>query len=137
VKIPPYFFIVLNILGFGLWGFIGKIGVSTIGKYRYLVVSYLAVTVIMAFLLFTSNEKGTLLRNDYLYPVLGGICTGIAVASYFNALEEIPLSVVSSLSSLYPVITVLLSIVFLHEKPTVSQGLGIILALAASFLLSH
>lgn len=137
MKIPPQAFIVLNILGFGLWGFIGKIGMTTIGKYRYLFVSYLTVTVMISVLLYASNERSPVPLTEYYYPLIGGICTGIAITSYFNALEKIPLSVVSSLSSLYPVITVMLSISFLNEKLTGIQGLGILLALISGFLLSR
>ena len=137
MKIPPQVFIVLNILGFGIWGFIGKIGMATVGKYRYLFLSYLTVTLMMSVLLYASNERSPVPPTEYLYPLIGGICTGIAVASYFNALEKVPLSVVSSLSSLYPVITVILSISFLNEKLTGMQVLGIILALVSGFLLSR
>ncbi len=137
MNVPPQLFILLNILGFGLWGFIGKIGMTAMGKYRYLSASYLIVTTIMTFLLLTTDERSQIQPREYLYPIIGGICTGIAVASYFNALERIPLSVVSSLSSLYPLITVLLSMIFFHEKPTGNQGLGILLAIIAGFLLSR
>jgi uncharacterized membrane protein len=137
MKIPPQAFILLNILGFGLWGFVGKIGMTTIGKYRYLFVSYLTVTVMMSVLFYASNERKIISIAEYIYPLIGGICTGIAIASYFNALENVPLSVVSSLSSLYPVITVMLSISFLSEKLTIMQVLGIILALISGFLLSR
>jgi uncharacterized membrane protein len=137
MKIPPQVFIVLNILGFGIWGFIGKIGMSAVGKYRYLFVSYLTVTVMISVLFYASNERGPVPYTTYLYPLIGGIFTGMAITSYFNALERIPLSVVSSLSSLYPVITVILSITFLNERLTWMQGLGIILALISGFLLSR
>ncbi len=137
MKIHPQIFIVLNILGFGLWGFIGKLGMVIVGKYRYLLLSYLTVTLMMSVLFYASNERVSVPSTEYLYPVIGGICTGMAVASYFNALEKVPLSVVSSLSSLYPVITVILSVFFLNEKLTGMQGLGIILALVSGFLLSR
>jgi uncharacterized membrane protein len=137
MKIPPQVFIVLNILGFGIWGFIGKIGMSAVGKYRYLFVSYLTVTVMISVLFYASNERGPVPYTTYLYPLIGGIFTSMAITSYFNALERIPLSVVSSLSSLYPVITVILSITFLNERLTWMQGLGIILALISGFLLSR
>ncbi len=137
MKIPPHLFLLLNIIGFGLWGFIGKIGTSAMGKYRYLLVSYLTVTVLTGVLLWSSNEPSPGFSPVYLYPVVSGIFTWMAVTTYFYALEEMPLSTVASLSSLYPVITITLSIVFLQERPTVSQGLGMILALIAGFLIGR
>ena len=41
-----------------------------------------------------------------------------------------------TLSALYPVVTILLSIAFLHEKLTMRQGAGIAFALVASVLLA-
>jgi uncharacterized membrane protein len=43
---------------------------------------------------------------------------------------------VISLSSLYPVVTILLSILLLRERITVREGVGIAFALAAGWLLA-
>jgi uncharacterized membrane protein len=45
-------------------------------------------------------------------------------------------STVISLSSLYPVITILLSVLFLHERISRREGLGIVFALVAGWLLA-
>ena len=41
-----------------------------------------------------------------------------------------------ALSSLYPVVTILLSILVMHDKLTARQGLGIVLAITAGWLLA-
>lgn len=43
-------------------------------------------------------------------------------------------SVVVTLTALYPIVTILLSLVFLHEQVSISQGLGILLALISMLL---
>src|ERR1700746_1072147 len=43
---------------------------------------------------------------------------------------------VVTLSALYPLVTILLSILFLHERLTPRQGIGIVFALIASVLLA-
>jgi len=45
-------------------------------------------------------------------------------------------STVISLSSLYPVVTIALSVLLLHEKVTRREGLGIACAMAACWLLA-
>jgi transporter family protein len=56
--------------------------------------------------------------------------------TFFAALDQGKASTVVTLSALYPVVTILLSIAFLHEKLTMRQVVGIVFALAASVLLA-
>ena len=53
-----------------------------------------------------------------------------------SALDHGKTSTVVTLSALYPLVTILLSIAFLHEKLSPRQGAGIVLALIASALLA-
>jgi transporter family protein len=67
----------------------------------------------------------------------GGTLNGLGALTSFAALESGgKASVVISLISLYPLVTVALAVVVLHEHLTVPQGLGIILAIMAAMLLS-
>ena len=51
-------------------------------------------------------------------------------------MEKGKVSTVIALSSLYPVVTIVLSILLLHERITRREGLGIVFALAAGWLLA-
>jgi drug/metabolite transporter (DMT)-like permease len=55
----------------------------------------------------------------------------------FQALREGPAYIVFPIISLYPVLTIILSIVFLKERTRLKQWTGIILALIAMFFLSN
>lgn len=55
----------------------------------------------------------------------------------FQALRQGPAYIVFPIISLYPVLTIFLSLVFLKEKANVRQWIGIVLALIAMFLLSN
>jgi drug/metabolite transporter (DMT)-like permease len=55
----------------------------------------------------------------------------------FQALRKGPAYIVFPIISLYPVLTIILSLVFLKERTHVKQWIGIILALAAMFFLSN
>jgi len=55
----------------------------------------------------------------------------------FQALRQGPAYIVFPIISLYPVLTIFLSIVFLKERTHIRQWIGIILALIAMFLLSN
>jgi transporter family protein len=55
---------------------------------------------------------------------------------FFAAIEKGKVSTIIGLSSLYPVVTIALSILLLHEKITRREGLGIAFALLAGWLLA-
>jgi bacterial/archaeal transporter family protein len=67
----------------------------------------------------------------------GGTLNGLGALTSFTALESGgKASVVISLISLYPLVTVAIAVTFLHERLTVAQTLGVGLAIVAAILLS-
>lgn len=69
--------------------------------------------------------------------IAGGALNGLGALTSFAALESGgKASVVISLISLYPLLTVVTAVVFLHEHLTRVQMLGIVLAIAAAILLA-
>jgi transporter family protein len=69
--------------------------------------------------------------------VAGGALNGLGALTSFTALESGgKASIVISLISLYPLVTVAFAVTFLHEKLTGVQAIGIALAIVAAILLS-
>jgi len=69
--------------------------------------------------------------------VAGGTLNGLGALTSFTALESGgKASVVISLISLYPLVTVAFAVVVLDETLTLAQGVGVGLAIAAAILLS-
>jgi bacterial/archaeal transporter family protein len=60
---------------------------------------------------------------------LGAFC-------FLNAVSTGPVTLVATLSALYPAISVLLAVFWLHEPVTLRQGIGIALAFAAMVLVA-
>jgi transporter family protein len=56
--------------------------------------------------------------------------------AFFAAIEKGKVSTVIAMSSLYPVITIVLSVLFLQERISTREGLGMACALLAGFLLA-
>lgn len=87
-----------------------------------------------------SGHHESLMRSDMWYAVGGGIAQGIGLISFFQALKVGPVSLVSPLSSAYPLITTILLLVFFHGSLSVRQIIGVIVVtlgvLAASELFS-
>lgn len=69
--------------------------------------------------------------------VIGGTLNGLGALTSFKALESGgKASIVISLISLFPLLTVAFAVTVLHEKLTLHQGLGVVIAIIAAILLS-
>lgn len=85
-----------------------------------------------------------LARGDGLRPSrhalvggLVGIMIGLGSIAYFLGLQQLPVSVAAAVSNAYMVVTVLLSIVVLHEVLPWAKWIGIALTLAGVTLLAY
>jgi len=74
-------------------------------------------------------------RRVLALAAAGGGLDMVANALYLLAARRGALSVVVTLVSLYPASTVILARLFLHERVGLTQGVGIVFALAAVFLI--
>lgn len=71
------------------------------------------------------------------FAIAGGVLNGLGALTSFRALESGgKASVVISLISLYPLLTVVLAVLLLHEHLTWTQATGAILAITAAIMLS-
>ncbi len=124
------------LLCWGLWAFFPKLALRTIPPaasvfYEGLGVMFTSVAVVWLL--------GLRLQGDLqgaFYAVLTGVFGTIGLYFFFSAVKTGPISVISSLTAMYPVVTVVLAILILHESLAPRQILGIILALVAAGLLS-
>jgi len=69
--------------------------------------------------------------------VVGGTLNGLGALTSFKALESGgKASIVISLISLFPLVTVAFAVLVLHERLSLAQGAGVVLAITAAILLS-
>jgi transporter family protein len=70
-----------------------------------------------------------------IYSILGGLCMCVGSMGYFYALRQGSAGSITVLTSLYPAVTLLLSMIFMGETINFKQGIGCALALIAFVLL--
>jgi transporter family protein len=120
----------------GVWGFVAKLttarGVHPLALSAISSVTGAVLTWLTVYFVQPSLERTT---TNLTFVLLTGICGSLGGIAFFLALGHGRASIVVPLSSLYPAITILLSVIFLGEHPSISQGIGIVLALVASILL--
>jgi uncharacterized membrane protein len=59
--------------------------------------------------------------------IISGIIGGISVLLFYSTLQQAPASLITPLGTLYAIVTVILSHIFLHEILTIKHVIGIIL----------
>lgn len=133
----PLLLILGNILFWGLWGFFSKLAVSKIGFHAGLYYAITLFTFIATYLFFTKQ----LLPFNFgsqgiLFALLAGISGGTATIFLYLLLGKNPAGLVVAITALYPIVTLILSMIFLKETLTLPQTVGFALALVALVLMN-
>jgi bacterial/archaeal transporter family protein len=132
-----YLYAVLTVVMWGMWGVCSKIA-SNYAKPRQALLFQTAGVLVFALLVLVIEKfKIEWHAVGFSWAAVGGFLAFVGFLTFFAALEQGKASTVVTLSALYPLVTILLSIAFLHEKLTMRQGVGIVLALIASVLLAE
>jgi transporter family protein len=133
---PWLIYALLTVMCWGLWGLFSKLASNYTRPRQTLI--FQAVGVIGFALVVLLLEKFQIQRTaaGFWWSAAAGFVNFIGFLFFFAAVQKGKVSTVISLSSLYPVVTIALSIVLLREKITPREGLGIGCALLAGWLLA-
>lgn len=130
-------FAIISLLLYGLWGFFPKVASNSGIEARSLLVFETIGTIAVALvILAVIGFRPTFNGKGFSFAVLAGAAGALGSLFFLLALARGKVSVVVTLTALYPVVVILLSTVFLKEAITLKQGLGMLLAVGAVFLLS-
>jgi transporter family protein len=133
---PWVLFSIMTVVCWGLWGVCSKMA-SAYSRPRQTLL-FQAVGAVAFALVVLALERFQIQRSPigFGWSFAAGFLNFVGFLFFFAAVEKGKVSTIISLSSLYPVVTIALSIAFLHEKITPREGLGIVLALTAGWLLA-
>ena len=120
----------------GLWGLFSKLASNYSKPKQALLFQTAGVLAFAIVVLFMEKFRFEWSVPGFSWAALGGFFAFIGFLTFFAALDQGKASTVVTLSALYPLITILLSMLFLHERLTPRQGIGIVFALIASVLLA-
>ncbi len=121
----------------GVWGLLTKVATLYLPPYVAYLIGTLGYLPVIGFLLADSGFKVPWHPVGWGASLAAGICTALGLFCYSRALAGGAVARVVPLTSLYPVVTVVLSYFFLKENLTLRHVAGIGLALAAVWLLSE
>lgn len=120
----------------GLWSFIPKITVRYISPKSAVVYEVLGGILVAIMVLYSLNFRPDIHPKGVALGIITGLLGFLGALFFLFAVSHGPVSLIVTLTALYPVISILLAIVILHEPITLKQGVGIIFALTAMFLVA-
>src|SRR3989475_9772909 len=123
-----------------LWGVNGlfmKLGTNRVSARSMVIWATVGFVVLLPFL-WTTTTLSDLGTRVIFIGLIAGAVNGLGNWAVFACLEKgAKASVAIPLTALYPLCTVILATVFLRERPSSLQWLGIALALAGGAMLSY
>lgn len=126
----------LCLILWGLWGFALKIAYQNLSWIQTYFLSSLASFTLMLIVILYYRMKLPPIGTASIVAIIAGLFGGAGYLFFVKALEQGKASIVIPLTALYPAITAIIALIVLREKISVYQGIGILLAVAASILLS-
>lgn len=127
---------ITGLILFGLWGFFPKLTVAYIDAKSALVYQTIGSVLVGLIVLFSIKMQPTFHPRGMFFAILTGVAGVTGTLCYFAAVNRGRVSLVVSITALYPLITIILAALFLKEPITARQLAGMACAVVAILLMS-
>ena len=125
----------MAMLLWGLWGFFPKLTVRHINPGSALVFETLGGMIVALVVLVVLGFRIQTNPAGVGYALFTGVCGFLGILFYLKAVTVGRVSLVATMTALYPVVSVLLAHFVLGEPLTLKEGAGILLACLAILLM--
>lgn len=131
------FWAFLSLVFWGIWAIPSKIAIESIGEADYILIDGLTMVVVWA-PLWLYFEKGKMERviHKLKYSAFAGVMASLGTVCLFLAISNGIVSLVTPLTSVYPIITVLLARFTLKERLIWLQYLAVAIAISGTVILA-
>jgi len=130
----PYYFALLAAVLWGTATTMEKIALSQISPLMGLFIRSVAITIFITMTLGFKKELNTLphlpVKGVILFIISGIVSAFLGQYFYFYAMQKAPASKVVPVAGTYPLFAALFAIIFLGERLTITNAIGIILIIA-------
>jgi len=133
-----WIYALLSALFASLTAIFAKVGVAGVNSnlataIRTVVILIIAWTIVLA--RGETKELPALSKQNLFFLVISGIATGLSWIFYFKALQLGKVSQVAPVDKLSVALTIILSVIFLHEAVSIKMAIGAALIIAGTFVL--
>jgi transporter family protein len=133
-----WIFALLSALFAALTAIFAKIGIRNVNTDLATAIrTVIVVLLAWGIVLFGRHTSGIshLTKQNWLFLILSGLATGFSWIFYFKALQMGKVSQVAPVDKLSVALTILLSVLFLHEQLTWKTALGALLIIGGTIVL--
>jgi len=127
---------IISLILWGCWSIFIKLSLKYTSWQRATLISVASSFIIALIVNLIIKSKSSINTSALCYASIAGILGVLGTLAFNSALEIGKASLVTSVSALYPLVTLLLARILLNEKISSIQLIGIILAIIAIILMS-
>ncbi|WP_088894390.1 EamA family transporter [Leptolyngbya ohadii] len=120
----------------GFWGFLPKLTIRYLEPSSAIVFEVVGGIILGTIILAGLQFRPQIHAIGILLAMMTGLLGAGGAFCFLRAVQRGPVTLVATLSALYPAVTILLAYFFLHEAITVRQAVGIGLALLSVILVA-
>src|SRR6266567_2982205 len=135
--LPPWLmYTLITMVLWGGWGFISKPVAEKLSPWQVQTLSAVGLVPVIALLTLSKTMRaGPRLGHGLWLPFASGVIASVGNVAYYEALATGGKAAdVTPLTALYPVVTIALAMIFLHERLNWIQMLGVLTSLTALYL---
>lgn len=133
-----WLYALLSAIFAALTAIFAKIGVSEINSNLATGIRTIIILIVAWGIVLARGEAkgiGGISRHSLLFLVLSGVATGLSWIFYFKALQLGKVSQVAPVDKLSVALTIILSVIFLHEALTWKTAIGALLIISGTLVL--
>ncbi|MEM0349787.1 MAG: DMT family transporter [Candidatus Caldarchaeum sp.] len=128
--------VLLTLFIWGVWGVVARVGASALGWRDNAAVAAIGHMIVSLMFIISSRAHVTPTNQAWVAALLAGALGFLGAVTFYLALDLNPSSIVVVATSLYPLVTLILSFLLFGEVLTIRQIVGVALALTALVLIS-
>lgn len=121
---------------YGVWGILSKLAANRIGYKSLFFYDCLVFFVGGLIVLYLNDFKIEFNAGGVLYSVLYGASGMVATFLFILAVSKGKASLVTAITAVYPVVTIILAMIFFKEAITAKQVVGIVLSISGVTLIA-
>ncbi|NIQ39852.1 MAG: EamA family transporter [Proteobacteria bacterium] len=125
---------IITVIAWGLWAFLPKIATKYISPPSALIYEVMAGMLMAVIALRKLRPEMSVTKIGSIYSLINGVIGYVGVLFYIYAISGQDAIVVAPLSATFPIMTLTLGIIFLKERFSLVNYVGIFLAMCAIYL---
>lgn len=132
------FYAILAVVGWSLWAIFNKMAVSRIDPLMVQISAYSMHVFLVPVLILSSNFAS--LKKDYLgifLAIFSAVCSAVAAYFYARAVKGSDVSSILSITTCYPALSFLLSVIFLGEPFSANKVFGFAIMILGAIVVNR